>query len=463
MEIKPLYDVVGMFGYFFDSEAELLAFQKQNKLDYNNKRYFFKIDGDYFEYSFLNSTNKISTTQIKNYLSPILPYWIKDNQNFDRIIEHNYNSLLPHTAEIIPTLNCCFRCEQCSNKEPKKQLDLWERKLYNRSEYYHMNAETVKIIIDKLSATKVKNIVFTGGGEPLLNSDVTLFGMEYAKRQKMNVGLYTNGMFISSIFLEKIKIINPLFIRISIYGLDEVSFANYTSSNKENYSKILSNVKNLLKLKIEKQIDTAISISFLVHPVLFPDDKKICDFFEIEFNKNELKHFSTIRFTPAVDYYNNEQHEKNFFDKIFNQVDNLTKKYKDITNIVSYSHRYKDLYSKKIYDQCRANGLYAEISPNGNMYLCCEKLFNDAYYIGNILQNSIEEIYSSNLRINVIDTVNKTNCMDCPTLCKPHEINKQINLIEHIDKQQILEWRKELLVSASDKPYFSGNLNAFES
>ena len=57
-----------------------------------------------------------------------------------------------------------------------------------------MTLDTVLCIIDRLKESGTKNIVFTGGGEPLFNPEVTLAGMSLAKKNNMNVGLYTNGV-----------------------------------------------------------------------------------------------------------------------------------------------------------------------------------------------------------------------------------------------------------------------------
>lgn len=100
------------------------------------------------------------------------------------------------------------------------------------------------------------------------------------------------------------------------------------------------------------------------------------------------------------------------------------------------------------------------------MYLCCEKLLQKGFCIGNVIQDSIEDIYSSELRKNVIDIIRSEHCLKCPNLCKPHEINKQIQyVIDFLNaspKESLIQWRDDLLKIAGNSNSF-GKLNAFES
>jgi radical SAM protein with 4Fe4S-binding SPASM domain len=200
-----------------------------------------------------------------------------------------------------------------------------------------------------------------------------------------------------------------------------------------------------------------------MHPDLFPNAGIIDSFFEYYFSESELGAISVIRFTPAVDYYTNIQHPAEFFAQIHKHLEIIANKYNNKTSIVLYAHRIKDLYKTKEYETCKASGFYIEISPNGDLYLCCEKFMCKQYIIGSILKDDIAGIYASAKRKAIIESVNQEKCSNCPTLCKPHEINKQINRLNCANQVALRSWKKELLKISKSKPYYAGKLNAFES
>lgn len=459
--MMPLYDKVGIWGIFFESISEFENYSED--IDLKNKEIFINVDDLYVNHITLNGKFKDEIDIIEKYLCPPLPFWIKSNNNFNKILERDYYNILPQTAEIITTMNCCFRCQQCSYRPAKEEMNIWNKSYFDFSNKFHMSPNTIIEIIDKLDDIGTRNVVFTGGGEPLINSETTISGMRLAKAKNMSVGLYTNGFNLNDKIIKELEKINPLFIRISIYGVDPMNFSKYTNANEEIFIQIINNIKKLINSKKMGNIQTKISLSFLVHPVLYPNTLNIGNFFDSLFTIEELRLISTIRFTPAVDYYENRQHDKNFFEKIFEQIESLKKRYYDVVQVVPYIHRTIDIYNSKPYMECRGSGYYAEIAPNGDMYLCCEKLMNDNFLIGNILNNSIEEIFNSQARLNLIEQVNSDRCEFCPSLCKPHEINKQLANVDYFNMEQLKNWRNNLLECATNISFFPGRLNDFES
>lgn len=65
-----------------------------------------------------------------------------------------------------------------------------------------MTLESAKKIIDGLKSGGVKNILFTGGGEPFVNPDVTIKGMFYAKEK----GIFNFGASVSDLVSGEIAI-----------------------------------------------------------------------------------------------------------------------------------------------------------------------------------------------------------------------------------------------------------------
>ena len=412
----------------------------------------------------------ISDEEYDEELRTVIPAWFESKENYDKLIHKEYQNIMPMTAEVIPSLTCPYRCEQCSYRPQKEQLGLWNHQT-SKNKHTEMTKETMDIVINRLIQAGTKYIVFTGGGEPLCNAEVTLHGMNLAQKNDMCICLYTNGFMINSSIASELMTINPYACRISIYGFDEIGYSKYTNTEKCGYEKVFKNIRTLVDKHEELNSKTAISLSFLLHPQMFEhiediESFNILDMLIKHLGSDYLKRISTVRFTPAIDYYGGEQTNQQFFGKIFEQVEKSRQK--GLTEygvqLKPYYHRIEDLYSKKPYSKCYACGLYAEIGPDGNMYQCCERLLMEEYSIGNLKRNSIKDIYSSQNRANVLRNVNN-KILDCPPVCKPHEANKQFSeVFEGAEKSIGLYdlWFDLLKVIARDNGDF-GEYNPFES
>jgi pyruvate-formate lyase-activating enzyme len=445
---------ISKVGYFY-----LLDYKRENTTDISFNE--LSIDRNFIE-----RIDKNKSSYIESEIG-IIPHWILDENNFNKYLDEKFSDILPMTAEIIPTLVCPFRCEQCSYKPQKQRMGIWE----NTKNVYNMSSETMSISLTKLKEVNTKNIVITGGGEPLANKNVSLEGIELAKSFHMNVCLYSNALLLSEDISKKICLNGLDYIRISIYGFCEDDFTQYTNSKAKNYNIIFENLRNLIIQKRTTNSNIVISLSFLLHPKMKSIIKKdsIKNMFNLlkqKIGEENLPYISTIRLTPAVDYYNNNQHSEQFFSKCFEDAEQVSKQFQSEGVIVRpYYHRLIDLYRQKDYSTCRGCGLYAEIGVDGSMYQCCEKLFEDKFNIGNLNSESIIDIFKSKQRKSVCDNVNG-NIRYCPTLCKPHEINKKlasfINLSKK-DKLRINFWRDNIirLKNEDNKPFHL--YNPFES
>jgi radical SAM protein with 4Fe4S-binding SPASM domain len=462
----PLIDVLGEFGYFFE-EIEFNHYIEEcnNILPKEMARIYIVSERATSQTAYCGPrmVSTISKSEYEKYLHPTLPYWLRYDDVFDGFTQGDNLSVLPKSAEIITTLNCCFRCQQCSYRVPKENLGIWDSSYNKHAKQFDMSSDDVKTVVERLYHAGVQNVVFTGGGEPLANAKTTLLGMKACKDVGINAGLYTNGYLLDDEIINELCKINPLFIRASIYGMDAESFSKYTRVSADCFDKTLNNIKQVLEAKRQGRLSSIITLSFLVHPILYPYAETISSFFNLLFTNQELDSIASIRFTPAVDYFHNAQHEKAFFDSVLEQLIKVSIEHCEHTLVVPYNHRFEELYKLRDYKQCLANGYFAEIAPNGDMYLCCEKLMENEYRIGNIIEAPIIEVYNSEKRIDIINRINFNECRDCPPVCKPHELNKIVNVLPSISRNRLVEWREKLLEISIVLPYYPGRFNAFES
>lgn len=486
-KLIPKYDTVGQYICTIEPDTTILELEEfiQNTKDHKIAKIIIhdSLSDKIYTYIIENVSPdveiKIGTLdEINSVKSFPIPNWILSDKNLQKIIEGNYFEILPLTAEFVTTLNCNFRCIQCSYSEPKKANQIWldenittkNKLLYKfHDKELHMTAETMRVLLDRLIDGGVENILFTGGGEPLMNKPVTLQGMKYAKNNNLNVGLYTNGSLLNKSTTAEILDISPLFVRVSIYGSDEKSFASYTRQTQSVYETVLENIYIFTMMKLESKSLTNFGLSYLVHPYTIKDISGIAKRLLTKLSLSQLNQIDFIRFTPAVDYFGGQQHPQEMMEDIFRYIESEVKPMFDGTNIkvISYFHRLSDLNQKKPYEHCRASGWFIEVGPSGDVFLCCEKLFNPRYKIGNLVDSSLMDIYAGRLRESVINGVNKSFCIDCPTLCKPHELNKVFDEVESYRNKfgsfGLSKWCKDVLRYGSTDPFVPGKLNNYES
>ena len=152
LKTKPDVDSVGKYIVFIEDckiPSDLDLFLEKNKGLFS-KFYINSI----FENKIKSNLNINWLTKAKieeKYKKDInIPKWILIEDNFEKIISGKWNEIMPITAEFTPTLNCNFRCNQCSYSVPKQKLGVWKKK--NSKEFssdfegqnIHMTLESAK-------------------------------------------------------------------------------------------------------------------------------------------------------------------------------------------------------------------------------------------------------------------------------------------------------------------------------
>ncbi|MEM2971544.1 MAG: radical SAM protein [Candidatus Bathyarchaeia archaeon] len=111
------------------------------------------------------------------------------DENVKKVLRGDFYSVTPVTAQIVPTLQCNFRCPRCTYGQIKMELMKSCKKI-------QMSYKELCLIIDRLCEGGIKGVVFTGGGEPTCYRHLP-DGIKYAKEKKLEVGLFTNGSLLT--------------------------------------------------------------------------------------------------------------------------------------------------------------------------------------------------------------------------------------------------------------------------
>jgi MoaA/NifB/PqqE/SkfB family radical SAM enzyme len=364
--------------------------------------------------------------------------WVFHDNIVDKVSGGKYLEIMPYSAEFVTTMNCTNRCRlPCSFQVQRLNEGIGFHNDFANPITHMQSMDYARDLLNKLIDGGIRGMIFTGGGEPFLFKHLEDLVAHTTSRGVDSV-VYTNGNIFSQKRIEKLVEASPLLVRVSQNaGTEEEYLSLHDPLNpKGAFDRVLSTVYHLAKNSLKNK-KTRVGVSFAINEL---NQGSIADsalrLREIVEKTGGGINFATYR--PAYDYYGGKQLSEEFLDKTYEIVEKDVKKILEGTGIEvsNIKCRYDALKDQnRGYEKCRATGLYAELSPSGDMGLCCDRNCHRAYRIGNLNKNSLEEIWKSELRKNMIDYIDAHRCNVCPPACKPHETNKQFEEIEIMRKK----------------------------
>ncbi|MGB2988210.1 MAG: radical SAM protein, partial [Phycisphaerae bacterium] len=368
----------------------------------------------------------------------VYPVWTQDVKRSMQVVDGRYFEITPISFEFVPTLNCIHRCHECAYRVPKEAMGLWQHNDFANT--FHMDMPTMRRLLDKLKAADINEVLFTGGGEPLLNRG-TPEAMNYATEIGIpRVGLYTNGALITPASARAVLAAAPAYIRVSLNsGTPGVyrQHHNPLDSAIDYFERTLEGIEFLAKAKQTCGSKSSLGISYLV------DANNVGDVTEAArlVAKTAGRYDGMVnymRFTPSVNYYGLKQHRQDMFKAAVARIKNEAVPILKEAGIGApvYDHRFNGLYEPRTYTQCLASGWYGGLGPGGVLYWCCEKLFHPDFSFGSLLDKSLAEVWAGPERRAVAQHVSEAvlggTCSPCPVVCKPHEHNKVFAQVERL-------------------------------
>ena len=277
--------------------------------------------------------------------------------------------------------------------------------------------DRLKEIIQQVKSFGVRGLIFTGGGEPLCNP-ATLEAVEYAKSLGLDVGFITNGSLLSQEACVTI-LENCIWVRISLDACDADIFKQTHGLDGKEFDKVVSNIAKIVEIKRKIKSDTTVGIGYLT----FDNEKVI----------NGIVPFAKLGKSLDVDYVQYRPLLRRFLEREFNYEINrkvldeieAAVKFSEPGYDVLYSgHKYEDMKNGTIhrsYEKCFGHHFATTISTDEKMYLCCHMRGVEKYCIGDLKKNSLEEIWRSEHRSNVYESI---DFQDCPLLCRCNTFNE---------------------------------------
>jgi GTP 3',8-cyclase len=268
----------------------------------------------------------------------------------------------PITVEIDPTNYCNHSCNSCAGNRLAEQA--------------YLSRDSFDVIIEQL-AKFVKGIIFTGGGEPLLNPS-TQYAIHSAKSKGIDIGLVTNGDLLDCVNINQL-VDDCSWIRVSVDAADPDMYSKRRGTLSQHFYKVWENVKLLSAAKKEIGSPCVIGAAYLT------DNDSIED----------LRAFAMLAKTHGVDYAQFRPYHTSSRNLV-PEIEQLQVESLDSFEVICSRDRYER--TRFVYKQAFADEFRTVISADGTMYPCCFTRGVPQFAIGNILEQDFEEIWMSEKR-----------------------------------------------------------------
>jgi radical SAM protein with 4Fe4S-binding SPASM domain len=387
--------------------------------------------------------------------------WVHWRSRAEQVLEGRYHDLTPAHFEGIFTLVCNFMCPHCSRRVTRTRWvegGTWEHNTEVEKKNT-MHPVGLRRVIDQLAERRTDDQmgIVWGGGDPTGNP-FTYDGMIYAASKGITASFITNGVFLE---VERCLEANPILIRISLNCGTEEAYRKFHGYPRDwdYFDRVKVKMRELARRKLETGARTLIGISLIV------DERNMDD---IAAAAQEVRAV-TDEVGPGIDYViarpvMNYSH----FDKPWARLREGTKAqaleqlspggavwqtFYDLgIPLVLIKDSFDPPPSHETYlgTDCLAYGLYGEIRHNGDIQLCSDSYGNPDYTIGNLFESSLNEIWESPRRREVLTRINEKRCFQthCPHNSRGHHHNRVFQQVEKLRREgrigEVRKWVDDL-------------------
>ena len=366
-------------------------------------------------------------------------------RRLETVLEGRYFDLAPVHFEGIFTLVCNFMCPHCTRRVTRTRWvegGAWD---YNTpiEKKNTMHPGGLRRTLDEaasLMEDRQMGIVW-GGGDPTANP-FTYDAMLYATGLGITSSFLTNGVFLE---VDPALDPDPILIRISLNCGTEEAYRKFHGYPKgwDYFDRVKQKMRELARRKLERKARTLVGISLII------DERNLEDVIaateEIRRVVDEVGggvDYVIVR--PVMNYKHFEQQWARLKSDTKQRAHDLISEDGAVWEIlksigvplVPIKDSFEappsgdaDFYSN---GECLAYGVCSEIRHNGDVQICSDSYGNPEYTIGNLYESSLQDIWQSDHRRQVLAKLNERQCFKtyCPHNSRGHHYNRLFHLIE---------------------------------
>lgn len=323
----------------------------------------------------------------------------------------------PVYIRIKPTNKCNHNCSYCHYRSP--YLDLNQ---YNYNDF--IPREKMLEIVSSMKNMGVKAVTFSGGGEPLMYPYIEE-AMEKILEAQIDLSIITNGSLLSgrkAQFLSKAK-----WVRISMESGCEETYDRIRGIKAGSFENLCSNIKEFAKIK-----DTSceLGINFVI------GKENYNEVYEAGKLMKDLG-VNHIKYTAQISNNTEKAHEL-FKEKVIEQIHKLIDM--EQTDTFKVINLYESDFNScvkfgRAYDKCYIKDFVTVIAANSKMYYCHDKAYLDKGEIGDLTNQTLEELWYSEDKKKKFEKFNPKEI--CHHHCVYDDRNLLLNSYYSLDKNHI--------------------------
>jgi MoaA/NifB/PqqE/SkfB family radical SAM enzyme len=307
---------------------------------------------------------------------------------------------------IYPSNICGYQCSHCIMALEQKD----HRKLLSKEAMFR--------IANDAKTYKIKCVIFSGGGDPLLNR-WTLDAAKMCKEEGIHVGINNQGYLLDDA--------TPFdFVRYSVDAANAKTYQKiHHVPNNDGWEKVNENIKRHAHLRKQGH-KIEMGLAFLITPNNFHETYEFCEW-------ASKYHPDFIHIRPAFldsDYLDEKYPGggKELKDHIIPELKNVAKRIEsDFPNAFFRIDKFEGYWTEKLYSKCRANSLIAVTSGDGAFLVCQDRgISSTENYLrwGDYNTQSFQQIWWSPEHKQVMEAIDLKNCPRCVE-------NSMNEIIEH--------------------------------
>lgn len=327
----------------------------------------------------------------------------------------------PIYVRIKPLNRCNHKCFWCVYHEP--EMSGMHQDMIKSDK---ISIEKMREILLDLKDMGVKAVTYSGGGEPLMHSNIVEI-LSLTKNYQIDLSVITNGQFLKGEVANCLK--DSSWVRVSMDYATEEEFSRSRRINGKFFYEILDNIKAFSSLK-EKSCD--LEVNFIVTKNNYRD---------IPLATELLKSLGVenIRFSPMWIDSTFVEYHSSIKDEVISTIEEVKKTFQDDSFKVYTS--YKDsiftpnIY-KRPYKKCYVMQNNPVIGADLNIYACHNRAYSSDSVISSIKNQSFKDAWFSETAKKFHEQFNCQNV--CTTQCAGDSKNMFINDIMEISRDNFV-------------------------
>ena len=281
-----------------------------------------------------------------------------------------------------------------------------------------INTDVLLTRLEEARNMGAKSVSFTGGGEPSMHPDFIKIS-ESLLEMGYDLGIVTNG---SLLIKEKARVVGERYkwVRISLGGPNQEIYSKI--QGKDDFSRVLENIHSIKPRGSTSGVDLGLKVMLIPANINHLNDL-------IDALKSKLLDGSQISYIQLVpDEYTSDNGEFIQSDKVRNALEDFRANLATI-GIPLRSSYFTVVTADRDLDlspTCYAHFFQMIITATGTVTFCKNTRSTPSLHVGNIYDNTFEEIWNSDRLKKLESCINASNCN---TFCRSLSL---INLVHSI-------------------------------